>query len=52
MTGRDSPRDTAFTPLIQIELPTGKTCWGASVDTNIELATIEAMLKAVNQTQR
>ncbi len=34
---------------IQIKLPTGKTCWGAGVDTNIELASIKAVLSAVNR---
>ena len=36
---------------IQIKLPTGKTCWGAGVDTNIELASIKAVLSAVNRAQ-
>ncbi len=34
---------------IQIKLPTGKTVWGAGVDTNIELASIKAVLSAVNR---
>jgi len=34
---------------IQIKLATGKTCWGAGVDTNIELASIKAVLSAVNR---
>ncbi len=35
---------------IQIRLPGGKTQWGAAVDTNIELASIKAVLSAVNRT--
>ena len=34
---------------IQIKLATGKTCWGAGVDTNIELASIKAVVSAVNR---
>jgi 2-isopropylmalate synthase len=34
---------------IQIKLPDGKTRWGAGVDTNIELASIKAVLGAVNR---
>ncbi|MEI9893423.1 MAG: alpha-isopropylmalate synthase regulatory domain-containing protein [Chthoniobacter sp.] len=34
---------------IQIRLPDGKTRWGAGVDTNIELASIKAVLGAVNR---
>lgn len=35
---------------IQIRLSgNGKTCWGAGVDTNIELASIKAVLSAVNR---
>jgi len=34
---------------IQIRLPDGKTKWGAGVDTNIELASIKAVLGAVNR---
>lgn len=34
---------------IQIKLATGKTVWGAGVDTNIELASIKAVLSAVNR---
>jgi len=34
---------------IQIKLPDGKTKWGAGVDTNIELASIKAVLGAVNR---
>ena len=34
---------------IQIRLPDGKTCWGAGEDTNIELASIKAVLSAVNR---
>ena len=34
---------------IQIRLPDNRTFWGAGVDTNIELASIEAVLSAVNR---
>ncbi len=34
---------------IQIKTAAGKTCWGAGVDTNIELASIKAVLSAVNR---
>ena len=34
---------------IQIRLPDGQTRWGAGVDTNIELASIRALLSAVNR---
>jgi 2-isopropylmalate synthase len=34
---------------IQIKLPDGRTKWGAGVDTNIELASIKAVLSAVNR---
>ena len=36
---------------IQIKLPDGKTKWGAGVDTNIELASIKAVLSAVNRAE-
>lgn len=34
---------------IQIKLPDGTTKWGAGVDTNIELASIKAVLSALNR---
>jgi 2-isopropylmalate synthase len=34
---------------IQIKTASGKTIWGAGVDTNIELASIKAVLSAVNR---
>ena len=34
---------------IQIKLPDGRTKWGAGVDTNIELASIKAVLSALNR---
>jgi 2-isopropylmalate synthase len=34
---------------IQIKLADGKTRWGAGVDTNIELASIRAVLSALNR---
>jgi len=36
---------------IQIRLPDGRTLWGAGVDTNIELASIQAVLSAVNRAE-
>lgn len=37
---------------IQIKLPDGKNVWGAGVDTNIELASIKAVLSAVNRAMK
>jgi 2-isopropylmalate synthase len=34
---------------IQIKLANGRTRWGAAVDTNIELASIKAVLSALNR---
>jgi 2-isopropylmalate synthase len=34
---------------IQIKLGDGRKCWGAGVDTSIELASIKALLSAVNR---
>ena len=34
---------------IQIKTAAGKSFWGAGVDTNIELASIKAVLSAVNR---
>ena len=34
---------------IQIRLPDGRTKWGAGVDTNIELASVRAVLSALNR---
>lgn len=34
---------------IQIKHTDGKTCWGAGVDTNIELASIKAVISGVNR---
>jgi 2-isopropylmalate synthase len=34
---------------IQIKLGDGRKCWGAAVDTSIELASIKALLSAVNR---
>jgi 2-isopropylmalate synthase len=36
---------------IQIKLGDGRTCWGAAVDTSIELASIKAVLSAVNRSR-
>jgi 2-isopropylmalate synthase len=37
---------------IQIKLADGRKCWGAAVDTSIELASIKAILSAVNRSRR
>ncbi|WP_038168063.1 2-isopropylmalate synthase [Verrucomicrobium sp. BvORR106] len=37
---------------IQIKLPDGKSVWGAGVDTNIELASIKAVVSAVNRAMK
>ena len=34
---------------IRIKLPDGRKCWGAAVDTSIEIASIKALLGAVNR---
>jgi len=34
---------------IQVKLPEARKCWGAAVDTSIELASIKALLSAVNR---
>ncbi|MEA3187680.1 MAG: 2-isopropylmalate synthase [Chthoniobacter sp.] len=44
-----SGSDAAAIAYIQIKLATGKTRWGAAVDTNIELASIKAVLSALNR---
>jgi len=36
---------------IQIKLEDGRKCWGAAVDTSIELASIKAILGAVNRSR-
>jgi len=37
---------------IQIKLGDGRKCWGAGVDTSIELASIKGLLSAVNRSRR
>jgi len=37
---------------IQIKLADGRKCWGAAVDTSIELASIKALLSAVNRSRK
>jgi 2-isopropylmalate synthase len=37
---------------IQIKLADGRKCWGAAVDPSIELASIKALLSAVNRSRR
>ncbi|MEA3212209.1 MAG: 2-isopropylmalate synthase [Chthoniobacter sp.] len=44
-----SGSEAAAIAYIQIKLADGSTRWGASVDTNIELASIKAVLSAVNR---
>ncbi len=45
-----SGTEAAALAYIQIKLASGKTVWGAGVDTNIELASIKAVVSAVNRT--
>src|SRR5690348_3232093 len=44
-----SGEEAAAISYIQIKHPDGKTRWGAGVDTNIELASIKAVLSALNR---
>jgi 2-isopropylmalate synthase len=44
-----SGEEAAAIAYIQIKLADGRTRWGAAVDTNIELASIKAVLSAVNR---
>ncbi len=44
-----SGTDAGAISYIQIKTAAGKTVWGAGVDTNIELASIKAVLSAVNR---
>ncbi len=44
-----SGTDASAISYIQIKLADGRTKWGAGVDTNIELASIKAVLSAVNR---
>ncbi|MEO5802463.1 MAG: 2-isopropylmalate synthase [Verrucomicrobiota bacterium] len=44
-----SGEEAAAISYIQIKLSDGKTRWGAGVDTNIELASIKAVLSALNR---
>jgi 2-isopropylmalate synthase len=44
-----SGSDASAISYIQIRLADGRTKWGAGVDTNIELASIKAVLSAVNR---
>jgi 2-isopropylmalate synthase len=44
-----SGTEAAALSFIQIKTATGKTVWGAGTDTNIELASIKAVLSAVNR---
>ncbi len=41
--------EAAAIAYIQIKLPNGRTRWGAGVDTNIELASVKAVLSALNR---
>ena len=41
--------EAAAIAYIQIKLANGKTRWGAGVDTNIELASVRAVLSALNR---
>jgi 2-isopropylmalate synthase len=44
-----SGTDASAIAYIQIRLADGKTKWGAGVDTNIEFASINAVLSALNR---
>ena len=44
-----SGEEAAAIAYIQIRLASGKTRWGAGVDTNIELASVRAVLSALNR---
>jgi len=44
-----SGEEAAAISYIQIKHPDGKTRWGAGVDTNIELASVKAVLSALNR---
>ena len=44
-----SGEEAAAIAYIQIKHPDGKTRWGAGVDTNIELASVKAVLSAINR---
>jgi 2-isopropylmalate synthase len=44
-----SGEEAAAIAYIQIKLADGKTRWGAGVDTNIELASVKAVLSALNR---
>jgi len=44
-----SGEEAAAIAYIQIKHPDGKTRWGAGVDTNIELASVKAVLSALNR---
>ena len=45
----ESGTEASAIAYIQIKTASGKSCWGAGVDTNIELASIKAVLSAVNR---
>jgi 2-isopropylmalate synthase len=44
-----SGEEAAAISYIQIKAADGKTRWGAGVDTNIELASVRAVLSALNR---
>jgi 2-isopropylmalate synthase len=44
-----SGEEAAAIAYIQIKQRDGKTRWGAGVDTNIELASVRAILSALNR---
>jgi 2-isopropylmalate synthase len=45
-----SGEEAAAIAYIQIKGANGRTRWGAGVDTNIELASVKAVLSALNRT--
>jgi len=44
-----SGNEASALAFIQIRSASGRSVWGAGVDTNIELASIKAVLSAVNR---
>ena len=44
-----SGEEAAAIAYIQIRAQSGKTAWGVGVDTNIELASVRAVLSALNR---
>jgi 2-isopropylmalate synthase len=45
----NSGSDASAMAFVQLEFPNNRKCWGAGVDTNIELASIKAVISALNR---